>query len=1423
MESLIAKSSLTTSKLQIIVKNVATPLKEKMTDREGSQSMDNRKYALNSAMYDNLERTRVLENIEAEFCRSNSNVKLVHLFFNHTLSGYIEYLCSPLHCKHGKKIRTLDKSIRVTPSDLNDRDHKKWVVGAYPKNESNKKVKVLKDLNKSIEAFPESLAELVKAIHDSFVNSLAEKIEHYKTVTNRFRREFLTTFADILSTRGHQNSDINAQEKRGEMIAKFKGYTMARTKLCTLLEHSGASNISLSLKELMFIDYLDLIQSTSLAYDSEEDKLFLDKRQMLISYDITEKFELAIYDRLLDIDGAQTHYARVPILELLTLMFVSYALTLKNCFNPLFFHHIASKTIDFLQRASRASHHLDALYAPGYLQSWIIIICLNTFDIISHPHSKPAPRLHPDSPQNAEPTSTQSKNKGSPIKIKIAKKTDKTRANNESSSCSRMTMRDVNADFESVAIDNNPMIAKRESHSLKNKAHLLGYAKQALEELGEICGTLPAQLFGDAENTHQLSASALNLISEIAEMCMVCLKQIGRMRSAKLVGKDMAQFLLRSKDFERAEIFYLHLLKQTEREGWKYMCINIMKDLVLCRLASCNEATPNIGIQKVKVDKCVYILLTLACCSEKYFDGNPILTMNERKFYYANAISIIYNKNSNNNEQIFGDCFKNESKADEKTAVHNYGIQQISCLMDHIAILQWIQLPWIDRVLSSEKSTKHIGISFRFGLISHLPTLESGSKGDRKISETPGKPNNENVENYQEGAKSDIEFNDNYNDYRPWFKVRLYYKRVRDVMSPTEEPASNKANDMRNDSAEKIYFPGESVSGSLWDIHKRNNMAYTKLNLTDNANNFHGLKCDNKDDLLSASPSYYRSNNDTPELSANIYSYPLSASKDLDSNDYLETEMELFNGINQYEIKFSVENNFTYIFTDLVLVLASTYHYTQKLSQYCHQLGKIVYPCSCSVNLKRPHLYFYSLKDIDQRLLSLIGPANVSIHEETYFNDKRTTLSYESVFRGSKPLAGIEEDWVLLVMAKDFCIPSNTSINLVKSEGLMIKFPSDNGSQGKDALITLNLDLAIEPRHILVMRCKMKAYFYDKFSDQDNEGLSYYDHKIEISGPWCDEEPIIQNLRFFPPFTLKQTATSSGLNKKYIQLLVKCKTENSTFILSAPELELPLNNVNVKSLNVPKIPLVITKNQSASFVWLLDILPSISAISIPSSSYIKAFIRFNYNLTNNEPILSSITPDSRLVYPFTLPNLTTIFTIKTVVSPWRDNDDPCRHSMISRGRGDGNQHFDKEFVTKRNDDHLNISGDIECLNIGFPCLFRVNLTNIVFPERINENNQTSKMTFKCKVVCDPCVWKLYPPDIPNSCAHNYSEIFTISPESGSEITLDKIIYPVSKGYYPAPSIKLFKFDNKIESLDPIHTYNYSSGIQYQVLPIIPFK
>ncbi|XP_013186203.2 trafficking protein particle complex subunit 10 isoform X2 [Amyelois transitella] len=201
------------------------------------------------------------------------------------------------------------------------------------------------------------------------------------------------------------------------------------------------------------------------------------------------------------------------------------------------------------------------------------------------------------------------------------------------------------------------------------QAPLLHNAKDKLHELGKLCGLLPGspdptseQLhlvvmlsagMGDSEPTNQQTptdrlkealcskTSFQQYYLELAEMAMGTYKHIGRLRFARLIGRDLAAFYSELGETGKAVVFLMDALRSYEEQGWKDLAAQTRLELV----AAAKKMND--------VDRYTKLSATIACTAE--------LEILVRQFYFEEMMKSIRDNLSDKTDTVLAelnDCFK---------------------------------------------------------------------------------------------------------------------------------------------------------------------------------------------------------------------------------------------------------------------------------------------------------------------------------------------------------------------------------------------------------------------------------------------------------------------------------------------------------------------------------------------------------------------------------------------------------------------------------------------------------------------------------------------------------------------------------------------------------------------------------------------
>ncbi|XP_022100695.1 trafficking protein particle complex subunit 10-like [Acanthaster planci] len=155
-----------------------------------------------------------------------------------------------------------------------------------------------------------------------------------------------------------------------------------------------------------------------------------------------------------------------------------------------------------------------------------------------------------------------------------------------------------------------------DSSNVENYSHFTAslwvYAQSKLRELGDLCGLLPDSisnsdqlhlvvgLLGGMGQTQEASIienspnqklrEALSSSEafqkhylELSELAMGTFKHIKRMRSARLIGKDLATFYMKKGEWTKAETFLIDAVRIYEKEGWHLLVTNTRRQIANCQ------------------------------------------------------------------------------------------------------------------------------------------------------------------------------------------------------------------------------------------------------------------------------------------------------------------------------------------------------------------------------------------------------------------------------------------------------------------------------------------------------------------------------------------------------------------------------------------------------------------------------------------------------------------------------------------------------------------------------------------------------------------------------------------------------------------------------------------------------------------------
>nr|XP_018911328.1 PREDICTED: trafficking protein particle complex subunit 10 [Bemisia tabaci] len=175
-------------------------------------------------------------------------------------------------------------------------------------------------------------------------------------------------------------------------------------------------------------------------------------------------------------------------------------------------------------------------------------------------------------------------------------------------------------------------------------ARLWDCATKKLLELGELCGLLPDQEKSSA-NLHAVVMLSAGIADsdpseklkhalsskdaftkeylELAELAMGTYKHIGRIRSARMIGLDLASFYISMKDLTKAVSFLSSALRTYEEDNWPLLALQCQ-----LKLAKCYKEMDDL-------EKFARMCASIA--------SSPCLDLTTRTHYFDQMTSLIYN------------------------------------------------------------------------------------------------------------------------------------------------------------------------------------------------------------------------------------------------------------------------------------------------------------------------------------------------------------------------------------------------------------------------------------------------------------------------------------------------------------------------------------------------------------------------------------------------------------------------------------------------------------------------------------------------------------------------------------------------------------------------------------------------------------
>ena len=185
----------------------------------------------------------------------------------------------------------------------------------------------------------------------------------------------------------------------------------------------------------------------------------------------------------------------------------------------------------------------------------------------------------------------------------------------------------------------------------KNTIDVRAYSRRKLEVLGKICGLVPGMqstsdhlhnvislIAGMGKDHHHSDPSSTSAQSrlkealsnsdvylknylEFSELTMGTYKHIGRMREARLIGKELAEIYIKLENYQLALSFLLDLEKIFALEQWQMLLSDIRKKILECY--------EKLNDQSKQVTYCFYLASSLD------------LPTNERDAYFAKLENLV--------------------------------------------------------------------------------------------------------------------------------------------------------------------------------------------------------------------------------------------------------------------------------------------------------------------------------------------------------------------------------------------------------------------------------------------------------------------------------------------------------------------------------------------------------------------------------------------------------------------------------------------------------------------------------------------------------------------------------------------------------------------------------------------------------------
>lgn len=250
-----------------------------------------------------------------------------------------------------------------------------------------------------------------------------------------------------------------------------------------------------------------------------------------------------------------------------------------------------------------------------------------------------------------------------------------------------------------------------------------------------------------------------------------------------------------------------------------------------------------------------------------------------------------------------------------------------------------------------------------------------------------------------------------------------------------------------------------------------------------------------------------------------------------------------------------------------------------------------------------------------------------------------TTKPSSASLQFSELVAGLDQKMKLLISGGSFHFPPESTMLLKCSKGLKIKLADEIDYQ-RSLNIKLDDFKLFEERSIeLTALCELPCRRDETMIDQ----------KVLLHCPWSECDIQIP-LKFLPIMTSSCRLHSSG-NKKFLQVITKSLYENN-LILTDALMKCSADGVVITDLNPQsQSKLVIRKNISVSYLYLIDIEPLKTSTELPVIS-----IEFNVMYAKED----EANKIRRYICPFDVTDYNTLFHVKIKIA----SEEICRVGSV---------------------------------------------------------------------------------------------------------------------------------------------------------------